>query len=195
MKVEIRPPCPLEMFGEERIEFNLSSVAVWVIVMQNDTPAYYLAVQQAEKPGMPWGVPAGKVSESDNTISDVGIRELREETGLEVDPDEMSYLHWSWEYYGADRGHLIYGVMVDIDRFVLDNPRRLDDGTVLFDPPSQVNRREIRQLALIPLELTFRPNILNRNAYHPQETYRGLIALRSRGVIDGSFGFENDPGL
>lgn len=69
------------------------------------------------------------------------------------------------------------------------------DGTIRFVPPLGVDVNEISQLALIPLEDAFGDNLLNRNAYHFPETYRGYTALRRLGFIQGSFPFENDPGL
>lgn len=196
MQIEIRPPCPLDKFGAESVKFELSSVAVWVIVEEEGNPKYFMVVRQADEEGRPWGVPAGNENEEkDRTAKEVGSRELREETGIDIDPDEMQYLHWNWERYGAKTGQLIYGISVDIEKLDINNPKILEDGTIIFDPPESVNREEIEQLALVPLDIAFESNILNKNPYHFEPTYRGLTSLRARGLIERSFKFERDPGL
>ncbi|QQS39420.1 NUDIX domain-containing protein [Candidatus Woesebacteria bacterium] len=195
MRVEIEPPCPLLHFGVESVTFELSSVAVWVIVYKEGVPAYFLTVQQADKPGNPWGVPAGKVIKSDNTPQEAGVRELREETGIIVQTDDLRYLTWSWEHPDAKSGHLMYGVEIDISQLDTKEPQVLDGGTIIFEPPASVDKQEISFLALVPVELAFKPNVLNDKPYHFQETYRGLASLRRVGIISGNYGFEKDPYL
>ena len=195
MIVEIAPPYPLERFGEERVTYKLSSVGVWIIVSEEGSPKYYMAVQQADEPGLPWGIPAGKVSDVDQGFRSVGMREVQEETGLELNRDELRYLHWGWKHDGAETGYLIYAAEVDIGRIKGNRVQCLEDGTILYSPPADVNRQEISLLALIPLELAFQHNLLNDHTYHAAETYRGLTALRAAGYINGSFKFEEDPGL
>lgn len=194
MRVEIRPPCPLHLFGEESIKYRLSSVGVWVVVKKRGVPNKYLAVRQADQPDKPWGIPAGKISDSDLEFQDVAIRELREETGLVVNRKELIYLNYAWNK-SEDKDHLLYWTTVDISTFDLGNSTQKLDGTIIFPPPRGVDRREISQLALIPLSLAFEENILNRNPYHFKENYRGLIALRSMGLMEGRFYFERDPYL
>ena len=96
---------PLERFGEERVTYKLSSVGVWIIVSEEGSPKYYMAVQQADEPGLPWGIPAGKVSDVDQGFRSVGMREVQEETGMELNRDELRYLHWGWKHDGAETGN------------------------------------------------------------------------------------------
>lgn len=195
MHVEIRPPCEAETMGAEAIHFRVSSVALWVLVCEEGTPKYFLAVQQQDKPGFPWGAPAGKVEADDATPLHAGLRELKQETGLVAQVNDVRYLNWYWERYGAEKGSLIYGTLLDAKHIELLNSETLADGTILYDPPPGVDRTEIRRLALIPLSLAFQKNVLNDNPYHFLPTYKGLIELRHRGFVSGRFQFEIDPGL
>jgi len=60
MLVEIKPPgwYPFHHDEDEIIRYQLGSVALWVIVDDK----YFLAVQQADKDGLPWGIPGGHVA-------------------------------------------------------------------------------------------------------------------------------------
>lgn len=193
MLVEIKPPgwYPFHQDKDETLRFRLRSVAVWVIFDN----VYFLAVQQADKPGNPWGIPGGRVDRRDHNYKAVAVRELKEETGIVLDENEINYLGFIFKRQKPDNGHLLYLANVKIDRIPSKDFIKDEDGTLRFNPPEEVNTTEICQLALIPLDNAFRNNLLNGNPYHPEYTYHGYTYLRSYGLIRGSFPFENDPGL
>lgn len=193
MFVEIRPPMwyPFHDKEDEKIRFRLASVGVWVIVGNK----YFLVVQQADKTDMPWGIPSGRVAEGDVVFKEIARRELKEETGLELKEGELKYLIFAYSRTKRGNGHLLYFAQISMNRISINSFCQDSDGTIRFSPPPGVDSREINQLALIPLRRAFEGNLLNRNPYHPSETYRGYAALRRLGFIRGSFSFENDPGL
>ncbi|MFO0703619.1 MAG: NUDIX hydrolase [Patescibacteria group bacterium] len=197
IEVRLPPPSwyPFHDDKGEEVVINVSSVGIWVF---SDT--HFLAVQQADVLGKPWGIPAGSVESFDKNTGRSAIRELLEEAGLESDPRNLPYLgHRFSEDYG-NKGQILFAhhrkdLGIGWDLKYIDAR-----GQKFYNPPPAVNRSEIEQLALIPLVIACNPNnVLLSNPYHIDKIYDGLLAMRRAEVIDGHLPidriFDSDPGL
>ena len=51
-----------------------------------------LLVEQLDQEGLPWGIPAGHTELFEKFPTQTAIREVREETGLEIDPSKLRFL-------------------------------------------------------------------------------------------------------
>ena len=91
------------------------TVGIWI---QNDAGEIFLTKRSPEKRYMPnkWENPAGHVQAGED-CTDAILREVKEETGLTVDKDRMTFLGGSQSEYGFGRD---YGVRMNFDISVIE---------------------------------------------------------------------------
>ncbi len=179
----------------EQLAFEVSSVGVWILVERDGRPAYFLAVQQADIEGNPWGIPAGHVEQGEIEASETAIKEVAQETGITLTPKDLHYITFRISDPAQTRGQILFISKIPIHQFDLSEAIMDPNGTIRFPPPPGVDQNEIMQMALIPLDIAFQDNVLNINPYHTNAIYRGYTALRRCGYIQGEFPFEDDPYL
>lgn len=90
-------------------EYRLA-VGIWLIDSQNRIFLTRRSLEKSYAPGK-WENPAGHV-QAGETPEHAVIRELQEETGVSVSPEQLTFLggSCSWPYLGRD-----YGVRLDLD--------------------------------------------------------------------------------
>lgn len=162
---------PFHHDEDEKERFQLSSIGIWTVALLNQE-YFVVAVQQADQPGKPWGIPAGKIEATDISPHDAAARELYEETGIRIAAQWFHYITHLVSANDPKKGHLIFMVGVDKELNVTVREKTID-GLLLADPPSNVDRKEVAQLALIPIAIalsSLETNLLHVLSYKPKTT-------------------------
>ncbi|WP_380681636.1 NUDIX hydrolase [Salinigranum sp. GCM10025319] len=114
--------------GRDRAYCRDCEVVVWrnpvptagVAVVERGDPHRVLLVRRAHEPDAgEWGIPAGFL-EHDERAEDAAARELREETGLDVDPDALDLLAVDRFDHPTGRRLVTIGYVVPRDRTIGD---------------------------------------------------------------------------
>ena len=95
----------------------------------------------------PWGIPAGRAQPGEGIIQ-VAVREVREETGMEI---ESQRLRW-FSRAGERQAILSYQIgLSEIPRW--SEAIHYELGIKVFPPSDGINTAEIDKLALVPVEV------------------------------------------
>lgn len=119
--------------------------------LRTGEPEVLLVKQADQKIGdvNPWGIPAGR-RVGNETFLETAAREVLEETGIEI---ELSRFEWFCPF-GDDKVILSYEIPYsEIPN--IDKAEKLGLDIKLIPPPEGVNRKEIGELALVPVEVFF----------------------------------------
>jgi ADP-ribose pyrophosphatase YjhB (NUDIX family) len=157
-------------YEPERFNLRVTSVAVWCVVhgVPGERRRHVLLTQQADQAPapvpysdpptteLPWGPPAGRVEIGrDKTPQDTAVRELLEETGINLDPRRLQLLSVYFpnrhQQGNTNKAGLIYVADIYFPELgkVQLNPQF--GGSFKYEPPNNVNQDEIAMLALRPL--------------------------------------------
>lgn len=195
INVVVMPPMsyPFHDDPDEFTRFRLRSVGIWTIVRYSQKN-YILAVQQADQPGNPWGIPAGHTEEKDLTPVDTANRELLEEIG--VTASKLIFLRHILSTT-PNQGHLIFATSINKSQLSITGEEAPDkNGIIYAEPPSNVDRTEIKRISLIPtnLAVTFLNPLLN-NPYHSEAVNPGIESLTGYGLLPSTRKLRSDPYL
>ena len=80
------------LFIEKPAGFNLKMEVVSCFLENMEGKFVLLHRQPQKSQGETWGVPAGRVEKEDSGISQAIIREVREETGIGLEKDEVKFI-------------------------------------------------------------------------------------------------------
>ncbi|MEG0923925.1 MAG: NUDIX hydrolase [Anaerovoracaceae bacterium] len=114
------------------------------VILQNDKSEILMVKQHHEGKDI-WLVPGGAIEDGENSI-EAGIREIREETGLEI---EITGLAWHIEEVSKERGQRFVNYMVGkiiSGELVLGTDPELGDNKQVLRETRFMSREEIGKL-------------------------------------------------
>ena len=79
------------------------TIEVWLPLRDTD-PLQLLMLRRSEQRGAFWQGVSGRVEPTDRTLRDAAVREVFEETGLQVDPASVVDLRQGYAYFGLMSG-------------------------------------------------------------------------------------------
>jgi len=158
----INPLCPTQGLINRTVTLTSAGVIVYVDT-GNDIPDLLLT-RQADQPNKPWGIPAGHVETSDLSLEDTAKREVREETGLTLDDDELVEFGLIMTGNNLNRRAGLFVACINADRLNTTHNFVDSDGVMCFPPPNGVDTHEIDLLGLVS------PNHLKYSIHTPLGT-------------------------
>jgi ADP-ribose pyrophosphatase YjhB (NUDIX family) len=188
---------------ENEFKLRVTSVGIWCVVnnIPNDPHRHILLAQQADQKPVngefPWGPPAGRVEMTiDSTPEQAALRELREETGIDLNQSRLEILAIAvskqYQPGNFNKAGILFLAELDYSELKVDTLTLCSSGTYQYEPPPNVNRGEICMLALRPIQ-SFRgpsewPEIDYKKGQH-NLAFRALSNIGYMGYVQQSFPF------
>lgn len=77
------------LFGDPPLRITSVGALVYTGELERRGWPSFLLLEQTDQPDKPWGIPAGSVEDFETEPQQAIIREVREETGMDIDPRRL----------------------------------------------------------------------------------------------------------
>lgn len=170
------------LFGDDSLRITSVGILVHTGELKRGGSPAFLLLEQIDQPGKPWGIPAGHTENHETDLIQTAVREVKEETGMEIEGDHLQ--EWLLGLIREEEiAQIVYSYQATDENLEQIGKWSWAHGTRIVKPKNKKERSvEIGKVALVPaIEMFDRGHPLIKSYYrwdHMHEIKAKLEGLR-----------------